>query len=421
MTMPIIERSIIHPPSGVPRARVADRFDVAIVGGGIVGLASARAMLERWPGIRVAVVEKELSLGLHQTGRNSGVLHSGIYYKPGSFKSRLCASGNVAMVAFCEEHGIAYERCGKLIVASDESERVRLHALRDRGVAAGIEVSLLTRTEIAEREPNVVGVEGLWVPATGITDYTAVLHALAGIVERHDGLIALGTEVLGFRHITGEHILQTTKGEIRARWLVNCAGLQSDRVAARSGAEMSARIVPFRGEYFELAAHRRSLVKGLVYPVPDPDFPFLGVHFTRMVDGSVHAGPNAVLALAREGYRKTDVSLRDIVDVVSFPGFWRLARRHAASGVAEMARSASKRLFLRSLRKLIPELELDDLVPTHAGVRAQLLERSGALVDDFMIVQTRNATHVCNAPSPAATSSLEIGRLIADQVAPLRA
>ena len=393
-----------------------DRFDVAIVGGGIVGLASARAMLERWPRLRIIVLEKEASLGLHQTGRNSGVVHSGIYYKPGSFKAALCRSGNEAVVRFCGQYGIAYERCGKLIVASDEGERIRLRALRDRAVASGIEVALMSKAEIAEREPHVVGVEGLWLPSTGITDYTAVLHALAGIVESHEGRIALGAEVTGFARHNGDHIIETTGGEIRAGWLVNCAGLQSDRIAVRAGAELSARIVPFRGEYFELAEHRRSLVKGLVYPVPDPNFPFLGVHFTRMIDGSVHAGPNAVLALSREGYHKTDILFRDIVDVATFPGFWRLARRNAGSGLAEMARSVSKRLFLRSLRRLIPELELADLVPTDAGVRAQLLERSGALVDDFLIVAGDKATHVCNAPSPAATSSLEIGRVIAERL-----
>lgn len=393
-------------------------YDVAVIGGGIVGLASASALAERWPSLRVVVLEKEQSLGLHQTGRNSGVVHSGIYYKPGSFKARLCRTGNEAMVRFCGEHGVPYQRCGKLIVASDEAELVRLGALRERAIASEIPVSVVSRAGLAEREPSVVGVGGLWVPSTGITDYTAVLHALARITEQHDGRIMLGAEVVGFGHRNGEHVLDTTQGTVRARYLVNCAGLQSDRVAVLAGVQLSARIVPFRGEYFELAPSRRSLVRGLVYPVPDPNFPFLGVHFTRMIDGSVHAGPNAVLALAREGYRKTDISMRDVADVVSFPGFWRLARRHAGSGLAEMARSVSKRLFLRSLRRLIPELELDDLVPTHAGVRAQLLERSGALVDDFLIVKGDNALHVCNAPSPAATSSLEIGRQIADELSP---
>ena len=395
----------------------ADHFDVIVVGGGIVGLASARAMLERRPGMRVAVLEKEATLGQHQTGRNSGVVHSGIYYKPGSFKAELCRRGNKAMVRFCDEHGIAYERCGKMIVASDESEIPRLHALRERANASGIEVHSLSAKGIAEREPNVVGVEALWVPSTGITDYSAVLRALASVVEGAGGRVALSTEATGFSVRSGRHVVATNAGEMTASWLVNCAGLYSDRVARSAGADMRDRIVPFRGEYFELAEHRRDLVKGLVYPVPDPDFPFLGVHFTRMVDGSVHAGPNAVLALAREGYRKSDVHLRDVVDVLTFPGFWHLARRHAIAGSAEVARSLSKRLFLRSLRRMIPSLELDDLVPTHSGIRAQLLHRDGSLVDDFSIVESVRATHVCNAPSPAATSSLEIGRLVAEKVA----
>ena len=394
-----------------------DHFDVIVVGGGIVGLASARAILERRPGLRVAVLEKEATLGQHQTGRNSGVVHSGIYYKPGSFKAELCRRGNEAMVRFCDEHGIAYERCGKMIVASDESEIPRLHVLRERANASGIEVHSLSAKGIAEREPNVVGVEALWVPSTGITDYSAVLRALASVVEGAGGRVALSTEATGFSVRSGRHVVATNAGEMTASWLVNCAGLYSDRVARSAGADMRDRIVPFRGEYFELAEHRRDLVKGLVYPVPDPDFPFLGVHFTRMVDGSVHAGPNAVLALAREGYRKSDVHLRDVVDVLTFPGFWHLARRHAIAGSAEVARSLSKRLFLRSLRRMIPSLELDDLVPTHSGIRAQLLHRDGSLVDDFSIVESVRATHVCNAPSPAATSSLEIGRLVAEKVA----
>ena len=392
--------------------------DVAVVGGGIVGLASARSITEQWPDLRVVVIEKEKDLGRHQTGRNSGVVHSGIYYKPGSYKSRLCQAGNQAMVDFCAEHGIAYERCGKLIVASDESELGRLDALHERAIASGIGISTVSRDEISEREPAVVGVRGLWLPSTGITDYVGVLHALAAITTERGGQILLDAEVTELSRSGNEHVIETTQGAVRSKLLVNCAGLQSDRIARSAGVELTARIVPFRGEYFELAESRRSLVRGLVYPVPDPDFPFLGVHFTRMIDGSVHAGPNAVLALAREGYHKTDISLRDIRDVVTFPGFWRLARKHACSGAGEMARSASKRLFLRSLRRLIPTLELDDLVPTHAGVRAQLLERSGALVDDFLIIRGDNAMHVCNAPSPAATSSLEIGRQIADELAP---
>jgi L-2-hydroxyglutarate oxidase len=395
----------------------SDTFDVAVVGAGIVGLATAVALTDRWPRLRVVVLEKEQSLGAHQTGRNSGVVHSGIYYKPGSFKARLCRAGNESIVRFCGDNGVAYERCGKLIVASDEAELVQLGNLLARAKASDIPASVVTREEITEREPTVVGVGGLWIPSTGITDYKAILEVLAQLTTERDGTIMLGAKVEGFDRSGTDHVLQTNKGAIRTRFLVNCAGLHSDRVATRAGASLSARIIPFRGEYFELAPHRRHLVRGLVYPVPDPNFPFLGVHFTRMIDGSVHAGPNAVLAFAREGYRKRDISVRDLADVVSFPGFWSLARRHGRAGMGEVARSMSKRLFLRSLRRLIPELELDDLVPTHAGVRAQLLERSGTLVDDFLIVRGDNAVHVCNAPSPAATSSLQIGQKVADELA----
>ncbi len=391
-------------------------FDVAVIGGGIVGLATARSLTRQSPSLRVVILEKEDHLGAHQTGRNSGVIHSGIYYKPGSFKARLCKEGNLAMTSFADEHGIDYERCGKLIAASDPSELARMETLVDRAAASGIEATRLSREAVSEREPAVVGVGGLWIPSTGIIDYKAVLAALARNIQDHDGSILLGTEVIGFNRSGGDHVLNTTAGDVRARFFVNCGGLQSDRIAVQAGASLSARIVPFRGEYFELVPHRRSLVRGLVYPVPNPSFPFLGVHFTRMIDGSVHAGPNAVLALDREGYRKRDVRLRDVRDVISFPGFWRLALRHGRSGTGEMARSISKRLFLRSLRVLIPEVELDDLVPSEAGVRAQLLERSGALVDDFLIVHSDRAVHVCNAPSPAATASLRIGEMIAEEL-----
>jgi (S)-2-hydroxyglutarate dehydrogenase len=391
-------------------------FDVAVIGAGIVGLATSVALTDRWPTLRVVVVEKERSLGAHQTGRNSGVVHSGIYYKPGSFKARLCRAGNDSIVRFCGDHGVPYERCGKLIVASDEAELAQLDNLSARARASDIPASVVSREEITEREPAVASVGGLWIPSTGITDYKAILTVLAQLTQERDGTIMLGAEVNEFGRRGNQHVLQTSRGTVRTRFLVNCAGLQSDRVARRSGASLSARIIPFRGEYFELVPHRRHLVRGLVYPVPDPNFPFLGVHFTRMIDGSIHAGPNAVVALAREGYRKRDIRVRDVADIVSFPGFWSLARRHGRAGMGEVARSMSKRLFLRSLRRLIPELELEDLVPAQSGVRAQLLERTGTLVDDFLIIRGDNAVHVCNAPSPAATSSLEIGRRVADEL-----
>jgi len=390
--------------------------DVAIVGGGIVGLAVADAITARWPEKTVAVLEKEHELGAHQTGRNSGVIHSGIYYKPGSVKARLCTAGNASMFRFAEVNGIPHERCGKLIVATDTEALGRLGDLERRAAANGIEAHRIDAAQVREHEPNVVGLGGLWIPSTGIIDYRIVLEVLARRLRESGSEVLLDAEVTGFALENGEHRLSTKAGDVVAAFLVGCAGLQSDRVARQAGAELSDRIVPFRGEYFELVPERRSLIKGLVYPVPDPNFPFLGVHFTRMIDGSVHAGPNAVVALAREGYRKRDVNLHDIVDIVGFPGFWRLARRHGRAGMGELARSLSKRRFVKSLQELVPTVTANDLEPSDAGVRAQLLERSGALVDDFKIVRAERSLHVCNAPSPAATSSLEIGRLVADEL-----
>ena len=381
-------------------------YDLAIIGGGIVGLATAKAFVDRWPALRVVVIEKEPDLGAHQTGRNSGVIHAGLYYKPGSLKASLCRAGNAAMVQFCEEQDVPYERCGKLIVATSPAEMQRLAALESRAAASDIAVTRLSADEIATKEPAAVGAGALWVPSTGITDYRLVLHRLRRWIEDRGAVVVFDTEAEQFSRRGSDHVITSNRGDVRARFLVTCAGLHSDRVARRAGADLGDRIVPFRGEYFELIPQRRSLVRGLLYPVPDPNFPFLGVHFTRMIDGSVHAGPNAVLALAREGYRKRDVNLRDVADVVSFPGFWRLARRHGAAGLGEVARSLSKHLFVRALQRLVPEVESRDLVRSEAGVRAQALEPSGALVDDFLFVRSDRALHVCNAPSPAATASL---------------
>lgn len=392
-------------------------FDVAVVGGGIVGLATAKAFVDRWPDLRVVVLEKETHLGAHQTGRNSGVVHAGLYYKPGSLKARLCREGNQDMARFCEEQDVPYERCGKLIVAATADEVPRLDALETRAGASEIPVHRLRADEIAAHEPHARGVAALWVPSTGITDYGVVLDRLQRWIEDRGARVNMATEALSFAMRGGEHIITTNRGDVRSRFLVTCAGLHSDRITRRAGAALDDRIVPFRGEYYELTHERRHLVNGLLYPVPDPSFPFLGVHFTRMIDGSVHAGPNAVLALAREGYRKRDIVPRDVLDVVTFGGFWRLARRHAGAGMGEVARSFSKRLFVRALRQLIPDIGMDDLVRSQAGVRAQALQPSGALVDDFLFVRGERALHVCNAPSPAATSSLPIGRMIVEQLA----
>ena len=390
--------------------------DVAVVGGGIVGLAAALACVQRRPGSSVIVLDKEPRVATHQTGNNSGVIHSGIYYKPGSLKATFCIEGNREMVAFCEANDIAFERCGKVIVATDRTEMPRLDALYERALAHGISAERIGPAGIVDHEPHVVGIAGLWIPSTGIVDYTAVSAAYARLIAQAGGEVRLGTRVTALRRDGDVHVVAATTGEVKARFLVNCAGLHSDRVVAMAGATPPAKIVPFRGEYYELAPAARGLIKGLVYPVPDPEFPFLGVHFTRMIDGSVHAGPNAVLALQREGYRKRDISLRDSADTFGYGGFWKLARKHAGSGAREIARSFSKQLFLRSLQRLVPDVTRADLVPAHAGVRAQALSPDGSMVDDFLFVDSPHALHVCNSPSPAATSSLPIGRAIAERV-----
>jgi L-2-hydroxyglutarate oxidase len=392
------------------------QFDCVVIGGGIVGLSVARTLLEKRPGIRVAVLEKEDDWARHQTGRNSGVLHSGIYYKPGSLKAKLCREGNRRLVDFCEQYGIRYELCGKVIVATTAAELPLLENLYQRGVANGLAAKKLSAPEVKEIEPHVSCLAGVQVPSTGIVDFVGVCRRLAELVSAKGGELRLGTKVQGFRVDGNGGVLETSKGTLAARWVINCAGLHSDRVAQLAGAEPGARIVPFRGEYYELKPERRSLVRNLIYPVPDPNFPFLGVHFTRMIDGSVHAGPNAVLSLKREGYHRTSFNLRDFVDTMTYGGFWRLAAKHAKSGLEEMHRSFSKEAFVRSLQKLIPEIRGEDLIPGAAGVRAQALRPDGGLVDDFLIIHSPSAIHVCNAPSPAATACLEIARVIVENV-----
>jgi (S)-2-hydroxyglutarate dehydrogenase len=392
------------------------KFDAVVIGGGIVGLSVAWAILEKKPKTRIAILEKEDALARHQTGRNSGVIHSGIYYKPGSLKAKLCREGNRRMVEFCQLHGIRYEVCGKVIVATTASEIPRMEMLYQRGMANGLATEKLNVSEVREIEPHVNCLAGIRVPSTGIVDFVGVCQKLAELIGAHGSELRLGTKVLGLQTTGGEVVLTTSKDTLTARWIINCAGLHSDRVAKLAGAEPGARIVPFRGEYYELTRERRPLVRNLIYPVPDPDFPFLGVHFTRMIDGSVHAGPNAVLSLKREGYHRTSFDFRDFVDTMTYAGFWRLAAKHARSGLEEIHRSFSKKAFVRSLQKLIPEIREEDLIPGEAGVRAQALRPDGGLVDDFLIVHGPSAIHVCNAPSPAATASLEIGRLIAENI-----
>lgn len=390
--------------------------DYVVVGGGIIGLAVAHELTRRRPGASITLVEKEDSLATHQTGRNSGVIHSGIYYPPGSLKARLCAAGSRSMVEFAREHGIAHDVCGKLIVATDDAERAGLDRLWRRGLDNGLTVTKIGPGEAAEVEPHVACVEAVRVPSTGIIDYVGVCRALADTAAAAGAEIVTGVAASGFRRTPGGHVVETTHGDLRARFVVTCGGLHSDRLARQAGADPGARIVPFRGEYYELAPHRTHLVRTLVYPVPNPDFPFLGVHFTRMVDGNVHAGPNAVLALKREGYTKRDLAVGDLAETLTYPGFLRLARRNWREGLMELRRSASKAAFTRSLQRLVPEVTEDDLVPSPAGVRAQALRRDGGLVDDFLLVEQDGALHVCNAPSPAATASLEIARAICDRI-----
>ena len=389
-------------------------FDVAIVGGGIVGLATAMA-IARQKTARLVVLEAEAKLAAHQTGNNSGVIHSGLYYKPGSLKARNCVEGREAMYRFCAEHGIPHERCGKLVVASGPGELPALEELERRGRANGLQgLRRLGPEHLKEYEPAVAGIAGLHVEETGIVDYTAVTEAFARVVGERGGEIRLGARVERVARDNGALVLATPGGDVRCRALINCAGLQSDRVARLCGVEPGLTIAPFRGEYYELVPARQHLVRNLIYPVPDPQFPFLGVHFTRMIRGGVEAGPNAVLAFRREGYRVTSFSLRDSAELIAYPGFWRMAARHWKMGFGEMHRSLSKRAFVRALRKLVPELGDEDLHRSGAGVRAQALEPDGSLVDDFRIVEAECMIHVLNAPSPAATASISIGRTIAE-------
>ena len=391
--------------------------DYTIIGGGIVGLAAAWQLGVRRPGTRIVLLEKEPELALHQTGRNSGVIHSGIYYKPGSFKARFAKAGAESMVEFCRHHDIPHDVCGKVIVATEEAELAPLEKLFQRGVENEIPVERLVPEQVAELEPHVRCLAAIHVKSTGITGYRLVAQTFARLIEAAGGTIVRGAMVIGIEKRPNATIVRTTMGEFEAKFVVNCAGLHSDRVARMAGVDPKTRIVPFRGEYFELVPEKRHLVKSLIYPVPNPDFPFLGVHFTRMIDGSVHAGPNAVLAFAREGYRKRDLRIRDLAETLAFRGFRKLAWRHTAEGMKEFFRSCSKAAFTRSLQRLIPEVQADDLMPCVAGVRAQAITDSGELVDDFLFVPKDRMLHVLNTPSPAATASIEIGKEIAKRAA----
>ncbi len=389
------------------------QHDVAILGGGIIGCATAMALTKDGD-VTVVLLEAESKLAVHQTGNNSGVIHSGLYYKPGSLKAKNCVEGREAMYRFCTEHGIANERCGKVIVATHDHEIPMLNTLEERGLANGLEgMRRLSAEEIKEYEPFVAGIAGLFVPDTGIVDYTLVTEKFAEFARTNGCEILLNTRVRFCKRIPEGLLLETTQGAIRCKNLVNCTGLHSDRVAKLCGVHPGLKIVPFRGEYYELIPERQHLVKNLIYPVPDLSFPFLGVHFTRMIQGGVEAGPNAVLAFKREGYKKTSFSAKDTLETFTYAGFLRLIRPYWKMGFGEMARSFSKKAFVRALQRLIPALDFDDVRPGGAGVRAQALEPSGALVDDFRIVEAERMIHVLNAPSPAATAAISIGQKIA--------
>jgi L-2-hydroxyglutarate oxidase len=389
---------------------------VVVIGGGIVGLSTAMALSQGAPPARPLLLEKEPGLAAHQTGHNSGVIHSGIYYKPGSLKARYTVQGAREMVEFAQTHGIAYDICGKVVVATTPEELPRLDELHRRGTANGTPgLEMIGVERLREIEPHAAGLKALRVASTGIIDYVGVAQKYAAIVRERGGEIRTGTRVLGIRRDGDGWVIETNAGTERSRYVINCAGLHSDLMARQAGTTPPVRIVPFRGEYYELEKARESLVRALIYPVPDPAFPFLGVHFTRMVHGGVEAGPNAVLSFKREGYRRTDFDAREAWDTLSYPGFWRLAGKYWRTGAGEFYRSFSKAAFVRALQRLLPDLRLEDLHPSGAGVRAQAIDLSGALVDDFSIQAIGGIIHVLNAPSPAATASLPIGRHIADE------
>jgi L-2-hydroxyglutarate oxidase len=392
-------------------------FDFAVVGGGIVGLSTVVALGERYPGAGILVLEKEAGWARHQTGHNSGVIHSGIYYKPGSLKARYAKEGGAALVEFCREHGIAHEICGKVIVATEPEELPQIDALHERGLKNGLAVEKIGPAGLKELEPHATGLAAIKVPSAGIVDYVGVAEALARIVEERGGETRLSTRVEDVRE-TGDGVEVLTGGgeTYKARTLINCAGLYSDRLAQMSGVEPGMKIVPFRGEYYMVVPEKRHLVRNLIYPVPNPNFPFLGVHFTRTVEGDLEAGPNAVLGLAREGYKKTDLNPKELAEILLFPAFWKIAAKNWRTGVEEIKRSFSKEAFVRGLQRLVPEIREDDLYPVAAGVRAQALMKDGRLMDDFRIVEGRSSVHVLNAPSPAATAALPIGEAIAGRV-----
>jgi len=395
---------------------MSGKSDVVIAGGGIVGLATAYQITNKYPHMKVTVLEKESTVGVHQTGSNSGVIHSGIYYKPGSLKALNCREGRSMMEAFCKDEGIAYDICGKVIVAVNESEVERLMNIYQRGQKNGVRCEVIERERLCEIEPHTAGIKAIWVPDAGIVSYRDVAFRLASKLEERGGEVVNDAFVRGVQRSNDEVIVETKGGEFRGDYMINCTGLFCDRVAKKTGERPDSKVVPFRGEYYDLKPESYHLCNNLIYPVPDPQFPFLGVHFTRMIDGRMECGPNAVLAFAREGYRKRDINLRDLAEALSYKGFRRMAAKHWKMGMGEMWRSFSKKAFVKALQRLVPSVTEDDLIRGRAGVRAQLLGRDGALIDDFIILSSQRVINVCNAPSPAATSSLKIGKTIVEHL-----
>jgi L-2-hydroxyglutarate oxidase len=389
---------------------------VAIIGGGILGLATAYRLTQEHPECRVVILEKEAELGQHQTGHNSGVLHSGIYYRPGSLKAINCREGKKAMEAFCAAEGIDYEICGKVIVATSEAELPALQNIYERGQANGVRCALIDREHLHELEPHAAGIKAIHVPESGIVDYLQVCQRLAQRIQERDGRIVTNACVTAMQRSGDQLTLQSPAGDFTVNYVVNCAGLHSDRVTALSGQQPEVKIVPFRGEYYEVKPSAQHLCRNLIYPVPDPSFPFLGVHFTRMIHGGIECGPNAVLAFAREGYHKTDINLADLAETLTYPGFLKMAAKYWQTGLGEMWRSFSKAAFVKALQHLLPEIQAADLASAPAGIRAQAIAPDGALVDDFMIQESARIVNVCNAPSPAATASLNIGKLIVEKL-----